>query len=171
MSLTANANERQRSLAFALKAHPQCSLNLEWHLWINQVRPIRCTDRGPVLLVGEVKKVESDFAIPPPIKDAGIKRKLCRYLDRSTISDVNRTSDFGAETEAQAEVELVVNVSIEQVMGNAGLQIVGWWERRAVRTAATISDRRQESVEHARGLLAGRLVVQDGVQVAVTQVR
>ena len=117
MSLTANANERQRSLAFALKAHPQCSLNLEWHLWINQVRPIRCTDRGPVLLVGEVKKVESDFAIPPPIKDAGIKRKLCRYLDRSTISDVNRTSDFGAETEAQAEVELVVNVSIEQVMG------------------------------------------------------
>ena len=52
-------------------------------------------------------------------------------------------------------------------MRNAWLEIVGLGKRCAIWTAATISDRRQECVEHARRLLTRRLVVQNRVQIAV----
>src|SRR5260221_8567657 len=111
--------------------------------------------------------IESDFAIMPLIKDACVECKLRGYLDRSAISDVNRTSNFRAKTESQGEIKLIVNVGVEQMMRNGWLEIVGLAKSCAMWGATTISDRRQEGVEHARGLLTRRLVVQNRIQIAV----
>ena len=44
-----------------------------------------------------------------------------RYLDRSAISDVNRTSNFSAKTESQAEIKLIVNVSVSLAVSGIGI--------------------------------------------------
>lgn len=154
-------------LGSELEMYFQRSLCLERHLWVNQVGPVRCAYGRPVLLVREIEKIDSEFAIFPLVKDACVQCKLRRYLDRSGISDVNRTSNFSAKAESQAEIKLIVDVGVEQMMRNAWLEIVGLAKNRAIWAATTTSDRRQECVEHARRLLTRRLVVQNRIQIAV----